>query len=270
MSQPAAMKPTQFPELNELLLWFVSRLETILEDDLFGVYVVGSFALGAGDMSSDCDFLAVISKPVTADQEEALRRLHRGIPDLPGYWPINLEGSYPLKGDLETLERFGAQWLYVDRGHREMERSAHCNVADTRWVFFERGITLLGPEPQTYAAAVPGDMLRERMRSLIDGFMPELIKWASFDIVWTQRYSVETICRMLYTIETGEVTSKRVALEWARRELAPAWHRLIDRALRDRSLAWDAPSDPEMVALSKSFADYATQRAAARSATPPE
>jgi hypothetical protein len=42
-------KPTQFPELNGLL---------ILEDNFVGGYLVGSFALGDADIHSDCDFIS--------------------------------------------------------------------------------------------------------------------------------------------------------------------------------------------------------------------
>jgi predicted nucleotidyltransferase len=50
---------TPFLELNELLGDLVGRVESILGDNLVGAYVIGSFALGAGDLSSDCDFLLV-------------------------------------------------------------------------------------------------------------------------------------------------------------------------------------------------------------------
>ena len=52
--------PTVFPELNELLLELVAQAGSILEDDFVGAYLTGSFALGAGDVHSDCDFLVVL------------------------------------------------------------------------------------------------------------------------------------------------------------------------------------------------------------------
>jgi predicted nucleotidyltransferase len=76
---------TLFPELNELLTAFVGRVQSILDASLVGVYLVGSFALGAGDAASDCDFLVVTTGRVAAEHERALRRLHREIPSWPGY-----------------------------------------------------------------------------------------------------------------------------------------------------------------------------------------
>lgn len=50
------------------------------------------------------------------------------------------------------------------------------------------------------------------MRPLIENFLPDLFTWTSFEIAWTQRYAVATLCRMLYTL--GEAASKQASLEW--------------------------------------------------------
>ncbi len=253
---------TPFPELNELLGEFVGRVESILGDSLFGAYLVGSFALGAGDLSSDCDFLIVTAEQVTEEQERALRELHDEIPTRAGYWAINLEGSYAPRADLETLEQLDREWLYIDRGWREMQWSTHCNVEDIRWILRERGIALTGPDPRVFACEVPADMLRKKMRLLIESFLPDLLSWTSFDIIWAQRYAVETLCRMLYTFEIGEVTSKRASLEWGMEELSPAWYDLIEQALADRAVQWDNPPRPGSVEATTEFAEYAKERAA--------
>lgn len=58
----ASDKPTQFPELNELLQGWVGAISEILDDNFVGAYLVGSFALGDADIRSDCDFLELVSK----------------------------------------------------------------------------------------------------------------------------------------------------------------------------------------------------------------
>ena len=259
----SAKDPTPFPELNGLLAEFIECVQSTLVDDLVGAYVVGSFALGAGDLSSDCDFIVVTKEPVTGEQERALRRLHEEIPTRPGHWATNLEGSYAPQGDLETVERLDREWLYVDRGWREMRWSTHCNVADTRWILRQRGIPLIGPEPRTFACDVPADLLRDRMRTLIGNFLEDLLSWTSFDIIWAQRYAVESMCRMLYTLETGEVTSKLAALEWGKRELAPTWWDLIAQALADRPVPWNDPPRPGSVEATIAFVEYGKEQARA-------
>jgi len=90
-------------------------------------------------------------------------------------------------------------------------------------------------------------------------YLPELYKWTNFDIAWTQRYAVTTICRMLYSIDTGKITSKKKALLWAKEKLDEKWSNLIQHALDERQIGWDpkdAPS-PEKVRETIAFVEYA-------------
>nr|MBA3401582.1 DUF4111 domain-containing protein [Actinomycetota bacterium] len=164
--------------------------------------------------------------------------------------------------DLETLAALDRHWLYINRGWREMQWSTHCNTEDVRWTLRERGITLAGPDPRTLVAEVPADALRSRMPPLIESFLPDLFTWTSFDVAWSQRYAVTTLCRMLYTLDTGDVASKQASLEWGKHALAPAWHDLIQQALDDRAVAWDDPPRTGSVEATIAFAAYAKGRAA--------
>ena len=255
--------PTVFPELNDLLLEVVARVDEILGDDFVGAYLTGSFALGAADLHSDCDFLVVVAHRPTRAHERALRELHDEVPTRPGYWSRNLEGSYAPSPDLATLAALDEQWLYIDRGWREMQWSTHCNTEESRWTLRERGITLAGPDPQELVAEVPEDVLRRRMRPLIENFLPDLFSWITFETAWAQRYAVTTLCRMLYTLESGKVISKPAALEWARDELTPEWHDLIQQALDDRARGWDPddPPRPGSAEATTAFAEWAKGRA---------
>jgi hypothetical protein len=172
------------------------------------------------------------------------------------------EGSYAPRADLETLAALGREWLYVDRGRREMHWSTHCNTEDVRWVLRERGITLAGPEPRAFVREVPAEALRSRMPPLIESFLPDLFSWTSFEIAWSQRYAVSELCRMLFTLDSGEVASKPASLEWAKHALASEWHDLIQQALDDRTLSRDDPPREGRVEATLAFAEYAKRRAA--------
>ena len=250
--------PTVFPDLNELLQELVERVGAILGENFVGAYLVGSFALGGGDLQSDCDFLIVTADRVTPAQERELRELHAEIPSRTGHWPHDLEGSYAPRADLETLDALDQKWLYVNRGHREMQWSTHCNSEDVRWTLRERGVTLAGTEARRFVAEVPADVLRSKMRVRIVRFLPDLLSWTNFDeVAWSQRYAVTTLCRMLYTLDTGEVTSKQNALEWAKSALPKRWHGLIQQVIDDRPLPWDDPPRPGSVDATIAFAEWA-------------
>lgn len=252
---------TPFPELDELLDDLVASARSILGESFVGAYVTGSFALGAGDGHSDCDFQIVTREPLTPQQEHALCVLHDEIPTRPGYWPRNIEGSYALLADLETLDALGREWLFVDRGHRDMEWSTHCNREEHRWTLRERGLVLAGPAPRTFVSEVPPDRLRARMHEYIEPFIPELLEWTTFDIAWAQRYAVTSLCRMLHTLRTGEITSKPAALAWGLNALDPEWHDLIEQVIEDRPLPWNDPPRPGSVERTIAFAEYAKELA---------
>jgi hypothetical protein len=252
---------TAFPELDAVLDDLVRSAGSILGPDLVGFYVTGSIALGAGDLQSDCDFVAVVRTRVTEEQERGLRALHDELPTRPGHWTKHLEGSYAPQADLETLDALGRDWLYIDHGWREMQWDSHCNRVEHRWLLRECGVPLVGPDPRTLVAEVPADLLRSTMRSYIASFIPDLLAWISFETAWTQRYAVTSLCRILYTLETGEITSKPRALEWGTDVLGSEWRGLIQQALDDRPLPWDDPPRPGSVDATLAFAEFAKQLA---------
>jgi Domain of unknown function (DUF4111) len=217
-------------------------------------------------MQSDCDFLIVTRRALTPAQKAAIRRLHDEVPTRPGHWSRHLEGSYAPADELRSLSGLGRRWLYVDHGHREMAWSTHCNTEVVRWILREHGVTLAGPSPRALVGEVAPEVLRARVRGQVDEFLPDLLTWIRLDSPWAQRYAVTTLCRILYTLERGQVASKPAALRWARDRLDPKWRELIGETLEGRSLGWnhDDPVKPGAVAATLAFNQYARRRAAGR------
>ena len=83
---------------------------------------------------------------------------------------------------------------------------------------------------------MPPDALRARMRAALPTLLDDLATWVDIETnAWGQRYAVMTAARQLYTLATGEVTSKPDALRWAMAALDPVWRPLLEATLRDRS-----------------------------------
>jgi hypothetical protein len=257
------VNPTRFAELNELLDQLLLRVRSILGENFVGAYLQGSFALGDADLYSDCDFLVVVAGRLAPMQERRVRELHAAIPARPEHWAHHLEGSYAPRDELRSLASLGKNWLFVDHGHREMEWSTHCNTEVVRWVLREHGLTLAGPDPKALVDEVQPDVLRARMRQEVDDFLPGMLTWIKLDSPWAQRYAVTTLCRILYTLEAGQVASKRASLLWAKDNLDPRWRGLIGGTLEDRSLGWNHGDRPRPGALEATLAfnDYARARA---------
>jgi hypothetical protein len=86
-----------------------------------------------------------------------------------------------------------------------------------------------------------------------------------------QSLIVLSFCRILHTLESGRVTSKPQAGEWALRALPAEWSPLIRRALDDRPGQWGQvrqQADSRAVETTLAFVDYAL-RAATRAEPQP-
>ena len=245
--------PTDFDELNVVLAELAAMAQRVLADNLIGVYLQGSFALGAGDVASDCDFIVVTSAPVTAEQEGDVRAFHDELPTREGFWNRHLEGSYAPATELKTLAALGRDWLYIDHGWREMQWSEHCNSAVMRWILRERGVTLAGPPVNQLVEPLPQGVLREDMRREIPTFISDLLGWITFDIAWAQRYAVESLCRMWFTFEIEQVASKAASVTWATARLDDRWHPLLKNALDDRLLGFDPTQKPAACWVEETF-----------------
>ena len=260
-------EPTEYPELNAVLAEFLASVEAVLVENLVGAYLTGSFALGDADKFSDVDFLIVTHSDVTEHQSAALQAMHKRIHGLAVDWAQHLEGSYAPTERLRSLEGPPRAFLFLDNGASELEWDNHCNTAVTRWVLREHGVVLAGPDPKTLIDPVSTDQLRREAVAGVreyGAWAPEPTNVGAMNR-WKQTYLVVTFCRLLQTLASGDVTSKREAGTWAMKSLAPEWSGLIQRALDDRPDPWRRVhqlADTDAVSRTLAFADYALRRAA--------
>jgi hypothetical protein len=259
---------TPYDDLDALLGELLASWRGILGANLAGAYVQGSFALGAGDVNSDCDWIVALHEAATPVQQWQLRDLHDEIPTREGHWPRDIEGSYAPIEELRSVEAMGRQWLFNDHGHRTLVLDDHCNRAYTRWILREHGIVLAGPVPASFIAPVPEDAMRAEALAGIQALMRDLSTWVDIDaIAWGQRYAVTSAARILYTLETARVASKAAGLEWAQRTLDPRWRPLLGQVRDDRARGW-SPADrprPGSADEARAFVGYAVAWALQRS-----
>ncbi|HEY7602857.1 MAG TPA: aminoglycoside adenylyltransferase domain-containing protein [Gaiellaceae bacterium] len=252
---------TAFPGLDEVLAALVEGLRAALGDNLVGVYLQGSFALGSADEWSDADFLVVTGVPVGEAERRRLDALHRRLFALPGHWPKHLEGSYINRDLLRRPDTSRTELLFLDHGSQELAWDDHCNTAYVRWTLREHGITLLGPEPATLVEPLAADVLREESRARLQEWADWALSISSMNR-WQQPYIVISLCRVLWTIEHGTVASKQAAGEWALGVLDSEWSALIQRALEDRPDPvdrWYLAAEPADVERTRGFVRYVSR-----------
>lgn len=255
--------PTAYPELNAVLDELTIGAQAVLGDNLLGVYLQGSFALGDADEHSDVDFLVATREEVADAVVPALQALHERIYDLPTPWAQHLEGSYVPAAILRRADPALTPLLYIDNGSRALIRSAHDNTLVVRWVARAHGVALAGPPPEALIDPVDPADLRREVRAVMRDWGAELLASPTrLNTRWYQPFAVLSYCRMLHTLATGKIYSKPTSARWARQHLDPAWHGLIARAWAERpdpSAKVRLPADPADLALTRRFIAYALQ-----------
>ncbi|MBC8076160.1 MAG: DUF4111 domain-containing protein [Chloroflexales bacterium] len=258
---PINTRPTPYDDLNAVLVAFVTDMQAILGDAFTGAYLHGSFAIGDADEHSDVDFLVATERDLADAEVATLQAMHGRIYARPEPWAQHLEGSYIARDALRRCEPTSAPPVYVDNGSTTLIRSHHNNDLVMRWTVHERGVTLAGPPPQHLIDPVATDDLRQEVRGVMRDWGAQLrADHQQLNTRWYQPFAVLSYCRMLHTLHTGAIGSKRAGAEWAQQALDPRWAGLIQRAWDERpnpSEKVRQPADPADLASTLEFIGYA-------------
>jgi streptomycin 3"-adenylyltransferase len=200
-----------------------------LGDDLLGVYVHGSLALGCfNEARSDVDVVVMTARPLTDDERFAVSDLFLRI----SARPFGLEAHVVTTDQLRPWRYPPPYDFHYGESHRErlaldpavaLERpkegdpdlAAHVDVVRAR------GVTLLGPPPLEVFPEVPRADLEDALRRDLD--------WSRS--VRSALYGVLSPCRVWAALETGELHSKASGAEWALPRLPAALRPPVERAL---------------------------------------
>lgn len=256
--------PTPHADVNAILRALQAGVQDVLGARLVGMYLDGSLASGGFDQASDIDFVVVTDEDVSAELFEALRAMHDRIASLDSPWAIELEGSYLSRRALRRYDPANRPFPNIERGEGErlkwVEDEPIWNVH--RHILRERGIVLLGPHPESLVDPVSPGALRDAMGSTLQSWganfleHPEAIPTRGY-----QSYIVLTLCRILYTLETGTLTSKLDSMNWARESAGERWQGLIERAWESRSLP-QCPAEADEIHRTLEFIRFVMARAA--------
>jgi len=253
--------PTPDRPLNQILETLTKGVSQVLGDNCLGVYLGGSFAHGGWDAFSDVDFDVVINDDLTPGELSDLKVLHARIFIEDVYFARHLEGAYFPASILTDLTNTNALLWYLDNGSLDFQRSTHDNTLVNRWVLRENGIVLYGPEPAVLIPPIPEEMLKAEVLETMEEWGEEISNGQyTLDDRFAQTFVVLSYCRMLHTLSSGRIHSKREGADWAINNLDRKWVGLIGDALSTRENQYDycwIPSDLKKVEQTLAFIQYA-------------
>jgi hypothetical protein len=243
MTNPA---PTAYPEVNVALLEVLASVRTILGPHLRGMYLVGSLATGDFDpASSDLDIIVVTDGALLEDRIAALRDFHTrfGASDSP--FATRLEAVYTPQDDLRAPASASTHYPQVERDRPFFVEPLEPGWSVQRYTLREHGVVIAGMEPSKLLDPVDPDEMR-RDGAIIAHTWPDQAERDPTWLDWARprancAFVVATLCRLLYTLETGTVASKPAATRWARETLDSRWAGFIARSWEARRETSETP-----------------------------
>ena len=254
-----------YPEIDSLLGPLTEGLREALGDQLVGAYLFGSATSGDFDRESDIDVVVVTTDNLSDDIFARLQEMHTRIAAIESPFATQIEVSYIPTTAIRRYDPPEVRHPRLDRGTGE---TLHMMSHDADWVvqrhlIRDHGSVLLGPPPQTLIDPVSGEDMKRAMRELLEEWLAPTI--ASPPVVRTRGYQsflVLSACRILYTLDRGDVVSKRAAALWAEDALDSRWRPLIRGAWAGRQNP-DPPPRGEDIVETWSFIRHALEIARA-------
>lgn len=237
------------------LMLYINRL---LNQDIVGVYVHGSLALGDfNPETSDVDFLVVTRQELPAERLPALDQMHAELRDQGFKWAFNMEGSYISQA---LLRRYDPDQCWHPALRCDGSFGVDGHASDwiiQRAVIREHGIVLSGPSPAALIDPVAPSELKKAAQGILKEWWSPLLEDASrLATSEYQVYAVLTMCRCLYTIEKGLVASKPAAAKWMISTRGNEWETLIRQAM-----AWRRGDELNAIDETLAFVRYTLEQA---------
>jgi len=226
------LNPIHCQSVQPLLQSLLTDIQDILGGKLAGFYLYGSLVWGDFDEEiSDIDLLALLTSDINEEDLALLQSMHADFARRHKEWDDRIEVQYYSTEAIRTFRIKPGPMGVISPGE-----PLHIVEAGTEWLtnwYFvqDYGIALFGPSPGTFLEPISKDEFLHAVKA-------HALEWGEY-VKGTlhsrpyQGYAILTMCRALYTLQTGEQVSKMKAAQWAKTEI-PEYAQLIDQALEWR------------------------------------
>ena len=228
------IKPTAYPEVNEILNLLLTSVQAILKNQFVGMYLYGSLSTGDFNLeTSDIDFLVVTTSTLSNKTIAELEAMHTRMWASGKMWASRLEGSYIPKREIRRHDPRSEPCPTVNEGKFFLDKRGSDWIIQ-RHVIREQGIILAGPDPKTLIDPVDPKDIRRAVKGVLNEWWFPMLE----DPTWLREHGSEyhafailTMCRALYTLENGTIVSKQIAARWVQGKLGENWSQVIEQAI---------------------------------------
>lgn len=251
------MFPTPYHDVNLVLQNLLDNVRTVMDDYFIGMYLYGSLASGDFDPGrSDIDFLVVTSEELPDNLVSDLKTTHAHIYESGLEWAKKMSGAYIPLDAMRKYSPTGSACPLVNRDEFLVARPESDWVI-IRYILYTSGLVIVGPPLQTIIDPVQPEDLRKAVLTLLrNNWMPWIHNADFFNGVGYQPYVTLTMCCALYTLENGDVVSKRRSAEWILAKSDKRWTNLIKQAM-----IWHYGDPPGNVEQTQEFIRYILKEA---------
>jgi hypothetical protein len=247
-SGASPQQPTSYPDVRAVVHDLLVGIQAILGAQFRGMYLVGSFALGDFcPQSSDLDLIIVTVGTLSDEVVAVLQDLHRSFDQSGSPWAAHVDAVYIPQDVLRESSPTAARCPILEWPWLLALGPLESGWPIQRYTLREYGVVVTGPDPRSLLDPVNPNDLRQVSAAIVEQWREQ----AHHDPEWpawlrepdNHTFVVLTLCRALYTLETGSVASKPAAARWAQHRLPSRWSKLTDRATTERLTRDDVLED---------------------------
>lgn len=222
---------------EQILQPMITLSKDIIKQDLIGLYLHGSLAMGCyNPKQSDIDLLIVVTNKLTLLEQKSITQgilsLYTSLSDSMNMAMTKIELSivredvvrhfiFPTPFEYHFsnfhFEKYVSDENYVCGGFEDPDLAAHFTV------IYERGVTLYGAPIREIFKPIDRKYYVQALLNDIED--------ASTHIIEQPVYYVLNLCRVLFYLQEGIVSSKKEGGEWGLRQLPEQFHSIIANAL---------------------------------------
>lgn len=207
----------------------VEQYVEILKDNLVGIYLHGSLAMGCFTKKSDIDLLVLVNNPLELRIKRLLIEKLLMLPDLPdkGIEMSAVLGRYAKEFQYPTPFEVHYSELYKEQYRKDTNficgNGVDQDLAAHMTMVYHRGICLYGKEIREVFVEVPRKYYIDSLLYDLTGVQAGISK----DPV----YYILNLCRVLYYLQENCIASKKEGGDWGLEKLPEKYKGIIRNAV---------------------------------------